>query len=827
MKHRVVGGISPRLPGPRQLSFADLPNTGEGWKQFPGKKGFLPPALPQIGDAEIEAVTEALKSGQLDWGPKIGEFEKRFAGWVGSNFAVATSSCTQGMRLSLEALGLKAGDEVIIPSLTWVGTATAVVDAGATPVFVDIDGGSFNIDPSAIKEAITPRTKAMIPVHFAGSVADLTRIFKIADEHGLAVVQDAAQALGSEYNGRRIGMLNPRINTTTVFSFCPTKNLTTGGGGMVTTGHEKLALALRVRSRQGVSVNPCSYSNGDPRFMEALLPGCKSNLTSIQAAIGLAQMERLDQMLTRRRGLACYYRESFSGLEENGLLRMQDWGLGYDYKHSFCYFPILIENPPDFIREMGRAGVGTGYLIAIHLHRWYGQRYGLRRGMLPNSESVSDRLVSLPLYPLMTDQDAERVVETVHSILQTGHPTIGGVGFPKLEDERRRMGVSGDDIPLLQSLEKLSPVEKQQITDKVNGALAEHLSNLKGLQPLAIANVKTSSLQHISVRGIDRRFDVTDDHDVTLLNEILRTLGSKKRLFCTTHHNAPFVFAYGEIKERQVALGDRRHIRERFARAFTFLNYDVASPSIRALTGETANETVAGIFRESIVRGINGRATAMFFTKAVDTVLRDYLRLYGVSDINQYFERHGDIFDDIEEGVRAHQIGHLSHSLVCDVPERELYDFRISLNRPFTVAGESQQDFLVPSLAEALANLAPQGLYQRALEIAKSDPQRAYRVLSAHRMLLQGYEIPKSIPPHPEMDLPFLDSIIRGGPANIARNLERLPVGGKLFDELNAVFMGIHQFHATHPPDKELLRHLKSKGEDVRGIVKQYSNIFF
>lgn len=374
---------------------------------------FLPFSLPSIGEEEIAEVVDSLRSGWITTGPKAHQFEKDFAEYVGSKYAVGLSSATAGLHLSLMALGIGAGDEVITTPMTFVATVNMIVANRATPVFADIDPRTLQIDPEEIKSKVTGRTKAVIPVHFAGQPCDMDRIHEIAGTHHLHVVEDAAHAAGTEYRGRRIGALSPL----SVFSFHPIKNITTGEGGMVTTNREDLAETIRMLKFHGISKDAWKRydEKGTPHY-DVMAPGFKYNLMDIQAALGIHQLKRIEAFNRRRKEMAERYNQAFAGLDQIELPRE----VSYPHLHAWHLYVILVRpekltiGRDGFMEALKAEKIGTGiHFLAVHLHDYYRKHFPYRRGDLPHAEYVSDRILSLPLYPGMTDKDQEDVIAAV------------------------------------------------------------------------------------------------------------------------------------------------------------------------------------------------------------------------------------------------------------------------------------------------------------------------------------------------------------------------------------------------------------------------------
>ncbi|MFJ2318932.1 UDP-4-amino-4-deoxy-L-arabinose aminotransferase [Pseudomonas sp. NPDC087817] len=376
-------------------------------------QAFLPFSRPSIGDEEIAAVEQVLRSGWITTGPKNQALEEQFAQYVGSRQAVALSSATGGMHITLLALGIGPGDEVITPSQTWVSTANMISLIGATPVFVDVDRDTLMTDAARIEAAITPRTKAIIPVHYAGAAFDLDPLYALADKHGIAVIEDAAHAAGTRYKGRHVG-----AQGTAIFSFHAIKNMTCAEGAMFVTDDEALASRVRMLKFHGLGVDAYDRLTGGRKPQAQVMePGFKYNLADINAAIALVQLERLDAINARRTELAAAYRQKLEGLPVQPLAVP-----AYAQTHAWHLFILRIDSErcgmdrEAFMKGLQDQGIGTGiHFIATHLHTWYRQRdpdlY------LPNTEWNSARLCSIPLFPDMTDQDLDRVVGAIATLM--------------------------------------------------------------------------------------------------------------------------------------------------------------------------------------------------------------------------------------------------------------------------------------------------------------------------------------------------------------------------------------------------------------------------
>ena len=380
----------------------------------------LPFSRPDIGEEEIAAVADCLRSGWITSGPLTAEFEREFAASVGARHALAFSSCTGALHVCLLALGVEPGDEVVVPALTWPATANMVVACGARPAFADVDPVTWNLDPRSLAAALTPRTRVVIPVHFAGQPADLDALRQALHDAGredVRVLEDAAHAAGAAYKGRPIGACGANGSAAACFSFHPIKNMTTGEGGMVTTDDDELAARVKLWRFHGVQRDAWkAYSAAEkaPATYDVVLPGFKYNLTDIQSALGLQQLRKLPRFNARRAEIAAFYRRRLSPLAGLTL----PGTASYDCRHPWHLFTVLPPRRAPFMASLCAAGIGTGlHFEAVHLHRFYRERFGTAAGTLPVAEDVCSRIVSLPLFPAMTDGDAEDVAQAVQEAL--------------------------------------------------------------------------------------------------------------------------------------------------------------------------------------------------------------------------------------------------------------------------------------------------------------------------------------------------------------------------------------------------------------------------
>ncbi len=381
------------------------------------RQEFLPFSRPSITEEDIEAVSRVLRSGWITTGTKASEFEDRFNQYVGCSHAVALSSATAGMHLALKALNIGPGDEVITPSMTWVSTVNLIVLAGATPVFVDIDRDTLMATPESIQRAVSNRTRLIVPVHFAGAAADMDAIGKIADRHGIPVVEDAAHALGTFYKGRPVGSRG-----TAVFSFHPIKNITTGEGGMFVSDDKELADRIRRLKFHGLGVDAYNrQTQGRSPQAQVVEPGYKYNMPDLCAVLGLGQLARISQLNEKREKLASRYLELLGGVEEILPLSVPEHTTG----HAWHLFIVRLDTDKTrlsrdmFMEKLKEKNIGTGlHFRAVHLQKYYRETMPMSEGTLPNTEWNSDRICSLPLFPDMRFEEVDDVVNGIKEVLE-------------------------------------------------------------------------------------------------------------------------------------------------------------------------------------------------------------------------------------------------------------------------------------------------------------------------------------------------------------------------------------------------------------------------
>lgn len=379
-------------------------------------RDLIPLSRPWIDETEIEAVSEVLASGWISTGPKVKEFEQRFAEYVGVKHALAISSCTAGLHLSLIAAGVGDGDEIITTPYTFTATAEAIGYTGASPVLVDIDPLTLNIDVSQIEEKITPRTKAIIPVHIAGLPCDMEVLSEICRRHNLILIDDAAHAISAQYKEHRIGS----IGDLSAFSFYANKNLTTGEGGMITTNNDQFASSIKPMRLHGLNKDAWARQNNKSIwYYQVTTQGYKYNMTDIQAAMGLCQLIKIEKQLEIRNRYAQIYTLELSELPE--IITPQEQAVS---RHAWHLYIIQLRQEQltihrdAFIDAMREQNIECGvHYIPLHFFPFYQKKYGYQEGDFPHAESAFRRVVSLPLHPRLTKENIYNVTQTIKKIL--------------------------------------------------------------------------------------------------------------------------------------------------------------------------------------------------------------------------------------------------------------------------------------------------------------------------------------------------------------------------------------------------------------------------
>lgn len=373
---------------------------------------FLPFSRPAMGAEELAAVAEVLRSGWITTGPKNQQLEQSFCQLTGNRHAIAVSSATAGMHVTLMALGIGPGDEVITPSMTWVSTLNMIVLLGATPVMIDVDRDTLMVTPALIEAAITPRTKAIVPVHYAGAPADIDAIHALGERHGIAVIEDAAHAAGTGYRGQHVGRRG-----TAIFSFHAIKNMSCAEGGLVVTDDDALADRVRSLKFHGLGVDAFDrQTHGRAAQAEVIMPGFKYNLADINAAIALVQLDKLSANNALREQIALRYLDELSDTPFLPLAQ-PDW----PFHHAWHLFILRVDpercgiSRDELMQALKDQGIGTGlHFRAAHTQKYYRERFP--QLSLPNTEWNSERICSIPLFPGMTDQDCSRVIVALRKL---------------------------------------------------------------------------------------------------------------------------------------------------------------------------------------------------------------------------------------------------------------------------------------------------------------------------------------------------------------------------------------------------------------------------
>jgi dTDP-4-amino-4,6-dideoxygalactose transaminase len=371
---------------------------------------------PLIEEAEIEEVVETLRSAWLGTGPKVAEFERRVAAYKEVPHAVAVSSCTAGLHLACLALGIGTGDEVIVPAMTFCATINSIVHTGATPVLADVEPGTFNLDPKEVLRAITSRTKAIMPVHFAGRPCNMEALLALAQKYGLRIIEDCAHALETKYRGRKVGT----IGDCGVLSFYATKNIVTGEGGMVLTSDADIASRVKSLALHGMSTDAWRrFSDDGYKHYDVVEVGYKYNMMDVQAAIGLHQIERVEAYWERRAQIWKRYNEAFAALPVSRPAPFESGS-----RHGLHLYTLLLDekvaplNRDEFIAALHRRKIGTGvHYRAIPVHTVYQQRFGWDLRDYPVSAAIGRTTISLPISPKLSDRDVDDVIFAVRDLL--------------------------------------------------------------------------------------------------------------------------------------------------------------------------------------------------------------------------------------------------------------------------------------------------------------------------------------------------------------------------------------------------------------------------
>ena len=381
------------------------------------RKELLPFHQYSLDEEDVREVVDALKSGWIALGPRTQQFEEDFRRYIGCRHAVGLYSCTAALTLSLAGLEIGPGDEVITSPIAYPATANEILLLGAKPVFVDVESGTLNMDPAGIEEKIGARTKAILPVHFAGHPCDMDAIMSIAQENSLVVIEDAAHAIEAEYKGRKIGA----IGDATCFSFYATKNMTTGEGGMLTTNSDKLAEQARILRLHGITKDAWKRSMAEKtRYWEQVALGYKCNMFDLQAALGITQLKKLPRFWERRKVLWEKYDAAFRDIPEIQPLEVRE-----GVKSAYHVYVVRLDTDrlrisrDEFMDEMAKRKVGTAvHFRSLTLQPYYQERFPELRNSVPLAESFSEKVMTLPLYPKMEDADLQYVVDMVSDIVE-------------------------------------------------------------------------------------------------------------------------------------------------------------------------------------------------------------------------------------------------------------------------------------------------------------------------------------------------------------------------------------------------------------------------
>lgn len=389
------------------------------------RPSFLPFCRPSITEEDIAAVADVLRSGWITTGPKVSELEQMIAARTGAQEAVAATSGTALMHLTLLAMGVGAGDEVVGPSMTWVSTPNVVELLGARNVFVDVDRDTLLVSAEAIDAAITPRTKVVIPVHFAGAPVDLDAIRAVCQRRGVALLEDAAHAIGTKYKGREVGGSDPAI-----FSLHPIKNITSGEGGVLTTNDRELAARVRRLRFHGLAVDTHARGQqGRSPHTEVQEPGFKQNMPDMNAVLAVRQLPRLDAFIARRDAIVRCYREQLASVD--GIVPLSDPSWSHRHARHLCVVRVDEQvcglDRGALMDGLKRRNIGTGiHFLAAHTQGWYRENRSEWMGRLPNTEWNSQRICTIPCFPDMTEDDTQSVVDTIKETLAEARATVSG-----------------------------------------------------------------------------------------------------------------------------------------------------------------------------------------------------------------------------------------------------------------------------------------------------------------------------------------------------------------------------------------------------------------
>jgi dTDP-4-amino-4,6-dideoxygalactose transaminase len=377
---------------------------------------FLPFSKPSISRDAIDEVVACLESGWITTGPRVAQFAEDLKEYLHAAYVLPVASATAGLHIALMAMDLQPGDEVITTPLTFAATLNVIVLAGAKPVLIDIDPATYNMDLNHLEDALTDKTRVIMPVHFAGLPIDMDHLYQLAEEHDLRVVEDAAHAIGTEYKGKKIGSMGD----TQVFSFHPNKNMTTGEGGCISTTDAQLARKMSLLRFHGMDKEAWNrFGKSGSQDYEIVMPGLKYNMMDIQAALGLHQLKELENFIERRTQLVSRYQEVLADWLELSLPGEPD----YTHRHAWHLFSPLINediagmNRDEFMLRMKEKNIGTGlHYRAVHLYPYYRDEFNFAAGDFPHAEEVCSRIVSLPLFPMMTDSEQDRVIDVMYSV---------------------------------------------------------------------------------------------------------------------------------------------------------------------------------------------------------------------------------------------------------------------------------------------------------------------------------------------------------------------------------------------------------------------------